>query len=74
MPLPLGRNYAEACGDVLEDQNQYMRLMGSLLYLKFTHPDISYALNHLSQFMHRPCQTHVEGALEILAHLKGTLH
>lgn len=48
--------------------------MGRLLYLNFTQSDISYAVNRLSHFMHRPCQIHLEGAMHILAYLKGTLY
>lgn len=74
VPLSPGMNYAEVCGEVLEDQYHYMRLMGRLLYLNFTRPDISYTVNHLSQFMHRPCEYHLDGAMHILAYLKGILH
>lgn len=40
------------------DATPYHNLVGSLKYLAFTRPDISFAINKLSQFMHAPCQTH----------------
>lgn len=36
MPSTTWVNYSEVCGDVLEDGNQYRRLLGRLLYLGFT--------------------------------------
>lgn len=48
--------------------------MGRLIYLNFTRPDISFIVNHLSQFMHKPFKSHMDGALQILAYLKGTIH
>jgi hypothetical protein len=36
----------------------YRQLIGSLMYLVNTKPDICYAVNVLSQFMIKPRQTH----------------
>lgn len=74
VPLQAGINFAEQCGKPLEDSNQYRRLIGRLLYLNFTGPNVSFAVNHLSQFMHRPCKAHMSRALQILSYLKGTIH
>lgn len=75
-PVPLlpGVNYSKFYRDPLQDQNKYRRLMGRLLYLNFTRPDITFAVNHLSQFMHMPCEVYLEGVMHILAYLKGTIH
>jgi hypothetical protein len=40
------------------DPNLYRQLIGSLMYLVNTKPDICYAVNVLSQFMSQPRQTH----------------
>ncbi|KAI3675722.1 hypothetical protein L1987_85314 [Smallanthus sonchifolius] len=40
------------------DATPYRKLIGSLQYLAFTRPDISFAINKLSQFMHNPRQAH----------------
>ncbi|KAF5819015.1 putative RNA-directed DNA polymerase [Helianthus annuus] len=55
------------------DANQYRRLIGRLLYLQATRPDIAYAVNILSQFVNYPRQTHMEAATRVLRYLKGTL-
>ncbi|XP_017609394.1 uncharacterized mitochondrial protein AtMg00810-like [Gossypium arboreum] len=48
----------------------YQRLMGRLLYLTNTQPDISYAVQHLSQFMQKLKKSHYEAALQIVRYIK----
>ncbi|XP_060190905.1 uncharacterized mitochondrial protein AtMg00810-like [Lycium barbarum] len=43
----------------------------SQLYLATTRPDISYAIQHLSQFMHAPKMSHYETALHVVRYIKG---
>ena len=40
------------------DPHLYRQLIGSLMYLVNTRPDICYVVNVLSQFMSQPRQTH----------------
>ncbi|KAL3617184.1 hypothetical protein CASFOL_038931 [Castilleja foliolosa] len=56
------------------DATSFRKLVGSLQYLAFTRPDISYAINKLSQFMHNPRQTHMQALKRVLRYLKGTIH
>ncbi|XP_059281088.1 uncharacterized mitochondrial protein AtMg00810-like [Lycium ferocissimum] len=55
----------------LSDPTCYQQLVGKLLYLTMTRPDISYAVQNLSQFMHKPKKTHMEGALRVVRYLKN---
>ena len=52
------------------DREQHQRFLGKLIYLAHTRPDISFAVNMVSQFMHSP--EHNKAALRILRYLKGT--
>ncbi|KAK1435086.1 hypothetical protein QVD17_00846 [Tagetes erecta] len=54
------------------DASRYRRLIGRLLYLQATRPDIAYAVNVLSQFVADPRNNHMEAANRVLRYLKGT--
>jgi hypothetical protein len=57
-------------GELLKDIGQYQRLVGKLIYLTVTRPDISFAVSLVSQFMHAPRTTHLEAVDRILRYLK----
>ena len=59
-------------GDPRIEISSYLMLVGELLYLAHTRPDISYLVNILSQFMHSPCRSHFQAALRVLRYIKGT--
>lgn len=55
------------------DPSEYRQLIGSLMYLVNTRPDICYAVNALSQFMSLPKLVHLVAAKHILRYLRGTI-
>ncbi|XP_039162774.1 uncharacterized mitochondrial protein AtMg00810-like [Eucalyptus grandis] len=56
---------------ILQDPTGYQKLVGKLIYLTMTRPDISYAVQNLSQFMHKPKESHMNAALKVVKYLKG---
>ncbi|KAL3745639.1 hypothetical protein ACJRO7_014715 [Eucalyptus globulus] len=56
---------------LLKDPSGYQRLVGKLIYLTMTRPDICYAVQILSQFMHMPKESHMNAALKVVRYLKG---
>ena len=54
------------------DPASYRSLVGSLLYLAHTRPDISYAISCVSRYMQEPEEAHLQAAKRILKYLKGT--
>lgn len=56
----------------MSDPSQYKSIVESLQYLAFTRPDISFAVNRLSQFMHQPTENHWQAAKRVLRYLAGT--
>ncbi|KAL2232264.1 UNVERIFIED_CONTAM: Retrovirus-related Pol polyprotein from transposon RE1 [Sesamum indicum] len=70
-PLPLGLKLCSQSSPKLEDPAPYRKLVGRLLYLGFTRPDISYGAQQLSQFLHEPCQAHLDAALHLVRYLAG---
>ena len=59
--------------DLLKDPGHYRRLVGRLIYLTVSRPDITYFMHVLSGFMHQPCKLHMEVALHVVCYLKNAL-
>ena len=57
----------------MSNPSLYRRLVGSLVYLIVTRPDISYDVHQVSQYLSAPRSTHYAVVLRILRYLKGTL-
>ncbi|XP_042495154.1 uncharacterized mitochondrial protein AtMg00810-like [Macadamia integrifolia] len=62
----------EDCGPSLIDAGKYQRLVEKLIYLSLTHPDISYAVRVVSQFMYTPKSGHLDAMYRILIYLKSS--
>ncbi|KAL9860290.1 putative RNA-directed DNA polymerase [Arabidopsis thaliana] len=60
-------------GDLLTDVEMYRRLVGKLMYLTFTRPDITFAVYKLCQFTSAPRQPHLTIVYKVLHYLKGTI-
>ncbi|XP_028126455.1 uncharacterized protein LOC114323165 [Camellia sinensis] len=58
---------------ILSDVILYRQLVGSFVYLIVTHPDISYTIHIVSQFMASRRCPHYDALIHILHYLKGTL-
>ncbi|GJV08190.1 ribonuclease H-like domain-containing protein [Tanacetum coccineum] len=50
-----------------------IKIVGKLIYLSITRPDISYTVHCLSQHMHAPFQSHFTVAVRVLRYLKNAL-
>lgn len=57
-PFPTGCKITQTCGSDLSNLSKYRRLVGRLLYLTVTWPDITFAIQQLSQFMVKPTDQH----------------
>ena len=60
-----------ASDSYLIDPTMYRQLIGSLMYLTDTKPNICFAVNTLSQFMSDPRQIHWVIAKHVLRYLRG---
>ncbi|GJQ98425.1 retrovirus-related pol polyprotein from transposon TNT 1-94 [Tanacetum coccineum] len=68
---PLHQNvvlgYEESQSDkFLSNMSEYQKIVGKLIYLSITRPDISYVVHCLSQHMHASLQSHFSDALRVL--------
>ncbi|XP_040955149.1 receptor-like protein 9DC3 [Gossypium hirsutum] len=55
------------------DEREYRSLIGCLLYLTVTRPDLMHSVSLLSHFMHSCNTSHLKAAKRILRYVKGTL-
>ncbi|GJS04403.1 retrovirus-related pol polyprotein from transposon TNT 1-94 [Tanacetum coccineum] len=62
-----------ADGIPYSDSTLYRSLVGALQYLTITRPDLSYAVNQVSQFLHAPTIAHFQSVKRILRYVKGTI-
>ncbi|KAL0406257.1 UNVERIFIED_CONTAM: hypothetical protein Slati_3939600 [Sesamum latifolium] len=69
-PLPLGLKLSFYDDKPLLDPEPYRRFVGRLLYLGFTWPDVSFGIQQLSQFVHKPCQSHMNATLHLMRYLE----
>jgi hypothetical protein len=57
----------------LVDATLYRQIIGSLMYLMNTGPDICFVVNTLSQYLVEPRRVHLVAAKHVMRYLKGTL-
>ena len=71
----MASNLKLLCDPTLEtiDATVYRQMIGSLMYLTNTRPDVCFALNTLSQYMVEPRRVHMVAAKHVLRYLEGTI-
>jgi len=52
----------------------YKSLIGCLIYLTSTRPDILYEIGVFSRFLNCPKESHLKAAKRVLIYVKGTLN
>ena len=75
MTTPMTTNLKLSNDDTLEavDATLYRHIIGSLMHLTNTRPNICFVVNTLSQYMVNPKHIHLVGAKHVMRYLKGTL-
>ena len=75
MATPMASNLkllSDASSEVV-DAMMYCQMIGSMMYLTNTRPDICFAVNNLSQFLTDLRHVHLIAAKHILRNLRGTI-
>lgn len=69
-PMSKGTRLTQTEGTPLPAPESYRRLIGRLLYLTHTRPDLSFSVQQLRQFMSHPTSQHHDAAIRILRYIK----
>lgn len=72
VPIEKNHKLALATDEFFSDPSRYRRVIGCLIYLMITRPELCYSVHVLSQFMQAPPQSHWEAAMRVVQFLKGT--
>ncbi|XP_071714945.1 uncharacterized mitochondrial protein AtMg00810-like [Rutidosis leptorrhynchoides] len=60
-------------GKELKDVKLFRQMVGSLIYLTITRPEIAYSVDIVSQFMQCPTNVHLDAAKRIIRYVKGSI-
>lgn len=60
-------------GKELDDVTMYRKMVGSLIYLTLTRPDLAYSVGVLSRFMQQPRRPHLHAVRRVLHYVKATI-
>lgn len=74
IPLPEGTVLVSEMSTPSVDVAYYLRLVGNLIYLTNTRPDISYLVGVVSRFMASLQQSHLDAVMHILRYVCHMTH
>ena len=72
-PMPTSPTLSLQFGSALSNPSAFRIIVGNLQYLTLTQPNVAYAINKLSQSMHRLTSDHWTTVKYILRYLCGTI-
>ncbi|KAG6468161.1 hypothetical protein ZIOFF_072732 [Zingiber officinale] len=73
-PLDVNTRLRRDEGTCLSDPRPFRTLVGSLIYLTITRPDIAFSVGMVSRYMQEPRKPHFEEAKKILKYVNSTLN
>nr|GEX99854.1 ribonuclease H-like domain, reverse transcriptase, RNA-dependent DNA polymerase [Tanacetum cinerariifolium] len=72
IPMDPGSTLTKKTEGTLVNSIEYRSLIGCLIYLLHTRPDLSYSVGLLSLFMQEPKEQHMKAIKQVLHYVKGT--
>jgi len=72
-PIVLGTRATKDRDGVRVDATEYKQIVGCLMYLTITRPDLMFAVCLASRFMANPTKLHMQIVKRVLRYVKGTI-
>ncbi len=72
VPLDQNGKLSANASEVLEDATMYRKIVGSLIYMTITRPDLNYTIGLESQFIQVPRKPHLDGVRHTLHYVSAT--
>lgn len=72
-PIVPGFKLDKDSASMAVDNTLYMQMVGSLMYLTSTRPDIMFVVSLLSRYLAHPTDIHLQAVKRVLRYIKGTL-
>lgn len=73
IPVVTGTKLRKSEEQSNDNATVFKQLVGSLMYLNATRPDIMFGVSLISRFMDKPAEEHLVAAKRICRYLKGTI-
>ncbi|KAI5312300.1 hypothetical protein L3X38_041473 [Prunus dulcis] len=73
IPFVVNEKLCKEDGSEAANESEFRQIVGSLLYLTATRPDVMFASSLLARFMHNPTKKHLGTAKRVLRYIQGTL-
>ncbi|MCH83109.1 copia-type polyprotein [Trifolium medium] len=72
-PIVIGCKLVKNEGGKASDALSYKQMVGSLMYMLATRPDLAFSVCLVARFMERPTEMHVAAIKRIMRYVKGTI-
>lgn len=73
-PIVPGHKLNKDEGGVKVDETQFKQIVGSLMYITATRPDLMFVVSLIARFMSSPTDIHYQVAKRVLRYVKGTIN
>jgi hypothetical protein len=73
-PIVPGNKLTKDEGGKAVDSTKYRQLIGCLMYLLATRPDLAFSVCLIARYMEKPTELHLAAAKRVLRYLQGSLH
>ena len=74
MPFLSGLKLGDFGSSPLVDNSLYQKLVGNLLYITHSQPDLSYEVGFVARYMQDPHEIHCKATKRIFHYVQGTKH